>query len=261
MDITQAANILAENNAQCTYDVYVPSLNASVAFKSMTVGQYKTMAKAAITSEAKFNEYIAHLILVLSDNGVNLSELNAIDKIYILSGIKYKGAPPSQGIGVRCQDCDQIHEDIEIFETFLTEDVTTHTANITYEINGLTVSMDIGMPSIKDVLEYENYVGNKYINSDLDDTEIRTAIVMGEFESKLMCVREITINGELVEGYRDLELSRKFSILSSISNEYFDVELVNKMIEDNIRNIQRDITCTNCDAKIEYIIDVADFFL
>jgi hypothetical protein len=261
MDITQAAKILAENNAQCTYDVFVPSLNSTVPFKSMTVGQFKSMAKAAITSDTVFNDYLANLIVTLSDNVIDLKKINVVDKIYILSGIKYKGTPPSNGIGVRCTECDRIHNDIEVFESFDHANAKNITDTISYEINGLSVDMEIGLPSVKDVLDYESYVSNKYINTDLDESAIRTAVVMGEFESKLMCVKAVTINGENIDGYADLELSQKFTVLSTVSNDYFDVEKVNAMIDANIAYIKRDVECEGCGFIIPYIIEPSDFFL
>jgi hypothetical protein len=254
MDITQAANMLAKNNANTTYDIHVPSLGKKIPFMYMTVSNYKSMAKAVMEGNSKFDEFLAGLILTLSSGVVLPSTINRVDKLYILAGIKYKHVDPSTDITLKCVNCLKPIEHIDIFENYNNE-INTTNEDITYTIGELNVTLSIGLPSLEVDHYFNLYAFDKF------DTSDDSQMIIREYERQLMNIRSITINGEDVVDYDTCPILQKLSILSHVSDEYFDLEVVDKVITSQLSTCIIKHDCKHCKDTSTYITRPEDFFL
>ena len=116
MNIADAMHLLQESEGQHLYDVIIPSLNSKMPFKPMTVGHHKTMAKMAINDESNFNKFLCALIFELSNEKIDFSKINEMDKMAILFQIKQHNSPDPLRITLECPECNtklRIQPDLE----------------------------------------------------------------------------------------------------------------------------------------------------
>lgn len=250
MDLNQAKLLLQENNANSSYDIYVPSYKKHLPFKHMTVGQYKSMAKAAIEGLEKLDQFFSALMEELSHGEVSSREINKVDKLYILAGIKYKNANPQTDITLKCRKCESALEDVNILEN-LDNTIEFKTETIEYKIGELDVKMVISLPSVYDEIEFELYIKDIF-----EKTEEKA-----EYERKLLNIRSICINGNEIDDWLDYSVTERLHLLDNISSDYFDLATVNDCIFEQLKTTIVDIECSKCGTKNKYISSPEDFFL
>jgi hypothetical protein len=161
MDIRNAINVLKESQGGHSYDIYVPSLEKEIAFKSLKIGQLKTLNKFAISDEDKFYKALSSLILELSDSAIDLSEINEIDRVLILSEIKKNNTTSPESIKMTCSECEsEFSHDLEIDNYDDDESLRDKISDFTLEqtIGEIEIKCTIGLPTVQEQIELKELI-------------------------------------------------------------------------------------------------------
>lgn len=250
MDLEHAKKLLQESNANSTYDVYIPTLKSFVPFKYMTVGHYKSMAKAVMEGLDKLDVFFAALIEELSDGKVLAKNINKVDKLYALADIKYRNTNPETDITLKCSKCNSMMNGVNILEN-LDKNIEFKNELVEYDIDKLNVKMTIGLPSIDDEIQFETYIKNIF-----EETNDKV-----EYERKLLNVRGLSINDQPIDNWLEYTVEQRLNVLDNVSSDYFDIAKVNDCIMEQLKTTMVTVTCGHCKTENSYISSPEDFFL
>lgn len=161
MDIRNAINVLKESQGGHTYEIYVPSLEKEVTFRALKIGQLKTLNKFAIDNDDKFYAALSSLIVDLSDEAVDLKEINELDRVLILSGIKKNNTTSPESMDMTCSQCEhEFSHELNIDNYDDSEELKEKMDPFTLEqsIGEIELKCTIGLPSVTEQIELKEMI-------------------------------------------------------------------------------------------------------
>lgn len=260
MNISDAKNILNENKGKHLYDVTIPSTGLKVAFAPMTVGHHKTIAKMAIEDESNFEKFLCALILQLSDNKIDLKKINELDKIAILFQIKQHNSTDRLKISLQCPECEnkfsiQPSND-DIYKSGIEYSYVKEAT-----IDDIKYKITIGMPSVSDGLNYAQYCESRVeLLNDDEDLIAKMGIFIASYEMFLMCIREISINGNVIEDFDDTLIGERIEFLEDLSEGMIDIKEISEFMSNKHDEFGYKATCPKCKYEFDNLFSTENFF-
>jgi hypothetical protein len=260
MNIADAKKTLQERRGKHLYDVIIPSLNVKVPFAPMMVGHHKSVAKMAIDDEDNFDKFLCALILDLSNENVNLSDIIEIDKTAILYQIKQHNSTEPLKVSLSCpvSGCDTNFTVQPTDADFIKPEVELQYTN-TMNIDGVDYELTIGMPTVMDNIFYYDFCTERA--KDLDEEEkTKLGMFIATYEMYLMCIRAISINGDSITDYLDTGIEDRIAFLDELPEGLIIVDDINKFMDDKKKEYSYNVECPKCEHKFADILSTESFF-
>jgi len=231
-DVLQLLKTLDQTNS---FEVYLPSLQRSVAFKQLNTEQLKKILKTIIDSPIHNTEFIVTFNSIIRDNildkSINVEELNVFDKTLIIIKTRIESISPEYTFNLNDEEKVKVEEFkvniAEVYNNFVqslpiynTETVKSNNCELTISLPTLQTENKIEKELYKNVKleittpeELRNTIGETFIN---ELTKYITSIKVNEatielnqhnFKTRIKLVEQlptICINGVLkyIENYK-----------------------------------------------------------
>lgn len=251
MDYNSVQQALQEKYSTNLTDIYVPSMKKKLDFKSITVGEQKSLTKMIIDSDD--NDYkMYQIILGLIKNncvtdGFDISKLLEIDRIKILIEL-YQSNFYLDDANLTCENCNTINvvktDYSKIIKILDNMDITP----VDFVIGDITFT--IAYPSVVRMSDYyKNMVGSTELGLDIYDV----------FISRLQ-TDDIDITFDTIT-----EVERQ-ELLNIIPQEVFYgsdglIAKVEEHVTDIFKTLTDDVLCTKCGHELSGGITIRDFFI
>ena len=262
MNIEQAQELIKQNNASYSYNLYVPSLEKEISFKDLKIGQIKSLTKASLESDTKFKEFLGSLITELSSSAINLKDINELDKIIILFGIKFKNSDTKTEFTGKCTECKADNIITVKDHTLGSKKLSFKKELVELKVGDLKISYDIMLPSVYDNIIYSKLIESRKALIENENTSIKLAeMAVQQYETYLLYIRNLKINDEVVQGFDDLSLDQRLDFISNLSENILDIEKINEYASKYInKSIFINNKCKFCEKEMNYYIEPEDFF-
>ena len=254
MDYNTVQSALQEKYSTNITDIYIPSLGIELPFKSITVGEQKTLTKLII--EAEGDEYkLYQIILGLIKNNcmsdINISELLEIDRIRIVLEL-YQSNFFQDDIEIECEKCGMINK--------IKHDFTK--INKIFDSLSLTPS-ELMVDDIKFTLEYPTVVRMLDYYKTHDDKGEEDDSGFDIYEC---FIKTIEIEGVDVMNFNTLsniEISDLLSILPQHMLFGTDgvIPFVDSVLLSELSKFSSEHNCIKCDENISGGVSIHDFFI
>lgn len=241
--MSQASSLiekLAKINDENTIDVFVPSLNKSIKFKSLNIKQQKELIKTSMdgaASGATLNQTFNNIII---DNSTEQVDFKIYDKYAIIIALRAAIIGPEYSVKDRPVNLiDELKNNIKRFKALKFENGCA----LKYH----TIGVDLELPNLKKDLE----INDKFIKTskDLNDSNFSDAIGKLYIYEIIKFINYIKLDGEESEEYvfNNISIKDKISIVESLP-----VALNTQIIEyiESIRDIEN-LFLSAGDDKIE----------
>lgn len=272
LDITSAMKMLNEGNGISTYPVYVPSLKRNIMFKTLTVGEQKTLSKEAIENEDGFYVCLCAVIAKLSTEELDFNVLNEIDKTSILAGIKKNNFVGNEVLNIICAKCSQKftidYDPIVHISKFLKVEIPRSFFEISS--NGKVFKFDLSLPSINFVVMFRTYMNalKERAKFELKDDKEQFEIMMAnvsEYLSKYQdftYVRKIFIDGQEIDGFDSADIPTRDELIDALPVTVMGAlqKKIKETFEPLFEGMSQEITCPYCKDKIVDTINMDGFF-
>jgi hypothetical protein len=260
MKIADAMKIMKENEGKHLYPVTICSSGEEIPFKPMTVGHHKTVAKMAIDDQDNFDKFLCALILDLSDEGVQMTDINEIDKVAILFQVKQHNSTEPLKITLTCPqgECgtkvtvQPRHEDVvktdKEFEF-----------SKTVERDGTKYELVFGMPSVQDNMAYYDFCDNrsKLLN---DEEKSKLGIFIATYEMFLMSVKSIKIDDNVIEDFPECTIEERISFLEELPEGIINIEKISEFMSAKGEEFGYNAKCPKCEHEFHNILSTDSFF-
>lgn len=263
MKISDARNILNENKGKHLYDVIIPSTVDKIPFSPMTVGHHKSIAKMAINDEANFDKFLCALILELSNEQVDMAKITELDKMAILYQVKQYNSTEPLKVNLTCPQPECEHE-FMIVPT--DKDMIKSDIELSYvkklDISGVKFEVTIGMPSVQDNMFYADFCEVRAKEFPEDDEENRSKLGMfiASYEMYLMCIRSISINGQVIDDFLESTVQDRISFLEELSEGLIVVSEISEFMSKKYKEYGYDVSCPSCKYKFDSVFTPESFF-
>ena len=225
MKLEDFNKLLDEKAGNGIYEVFIPSLNETKPFKYLEVAQLKSLSKSLLDGGDDSN-YLAltSLIRSVSVESLNLNEITEYDRIAILLTIRAYNFSDEE-YKIKCPKCKTEFNIKTDIAGMVDRIKPTTTEQLVYEDEGLKIETVIGEPSVKNVLEFKEYMRTfdkiKLQKDNQEFTESEKAKLEKHISSfaQLICVKEIKVNDEELEGFVDLDFMKKSELIELSSKD------------------------------------------
>lgn len=286
MDIKSAINILKESQGGHSYDIYVPSLDQEISFKPLKIGQLKSLNKFASGDDNNFYTSLSSLIVELSDNKIDLTKINEIDRTLILIGIKKNNTTTCEKIKITCSDCkkDYTHDlNIENYDDMDTLETKVSHITGTTKIENLTIKYDIGLPSVSEQIAFKDYITQRKRKRHSAETKkVKQMLYMSDDEKNkyveecvaneekmitdnpgFIFIRNIFFNDDKIE-LSSVDIQNRVDLYdqlpSSIKGEISDKIIIN--YNETLSNfLKYSVTCPHCKSVCTEEVPITSFFI
>lgn len=270
MNVESFMKILQKTNAESCYNVAIPSLGKNVKFKSMTVSQKKSIAKAVIDSEAPSDAHGIKIALIkelMLDSNVDIDKFNIVDMIATLSQIAMNNVIDFPEMKFDCSKCsNEVKFKID-YEKITNNCMSFKMNKLEKEYEKDAVKYKFGMTEslMQDVLMFltiKGLLAKQYNMNDKKDSEKYTEEILPYYA--MSCINSMSINGEYVD---NMDFKSKIDMLSYIPADFMynaNSGLI-KMAVTNFSPTNYDklfnvVTCPFCQDKKEGLLTIENFF-
>jgi len=276
MKIDEVLKVLDESNGAYAIPVYIPSLKREVSFNPFTIGKIKTISKLLISGDDDDDLFIVLVSTILDlcrdQNALNLNELTEMDLTYILMILKIQNGLKDDVFKIECseKDCDYTFNYNVDFGTIVDKfkkviDNTTKD----FKKGAMDISVEFGMPSLELIIKYKGFIemtkkSLKEKTEDFSDEDLLKIEYYMIKYSNLLFIKNITINGELVDNFDKASIKQRNDIIDKLPPNiinYIQDEIISTNKFDVPKLIDNTIKCNKCESDIHISMDYQDFFL
>ena len=275
MRVTDALDVLNKSQGEHLYKVWVPSLKQNLAFRPLTVGQQKTLAKMAIEGEDQFYIGVIALIQSVCSEKLDLNVLTEVDKIAILAGIKHNNLVKPMAMELECnnEECkiNFKHEvDLKKFIKDIAK-VEFETYTETFPTNsGMIFEIELAYPSINKIVEYRKFckfrrdeIEKNIKNQEKLEDKLFEFEQMIESEYITMFIKSVAIDGQKIEDFPIIKIGDRLDLFDKFPAEvlYSDSGVTGKVAEHFLGAMGQcayKIECPEC--KNEELMSIENFF-
>lgn len=251
MKLADAQAVLKESQGSHLNKVTVPSTGQTVPCKPMTLGHHKTIAKMSIDDDTTFNKFLCALILDLSDNGVDFGKTTEIDKMSIVFQLKQYNSPDPLKISLKCPQCETgltVQPTLDdIIKTDIEQEYTK-----SMEIAGVKFEITIGIPFIHDSLNYREFCDKRFDKIESDEDKTKLAMFVASYEMFLMFIRQVKINGQVIEDYATETVENRIKFLETLSEGLIDIKEIGDFASDKYNEYGYHVKCPHAECGHEY---------
>ena len=220
----------AINTASDTFkvNIWIPSLNKEVSFKEMDAKQQKTLLKAAIDNTVYNSYFIKAFYDILKENvldeGISIDDFTIVDKAFVALSLRNQ---ISEDLSVEFTKTQSekinLNQLVSNFRNFVTPDVE----KVDIKNDSFSISVSLGLPTIKDELDYEeNFYKNYKKVEDVKTTEDIQYIVSEAFIGETSKYIKVLSINETDYQYSLLTLNQKLRIVEKLPSG-----LIQKILE------------------------------
>ncbi len=230
MKITQFKELMTANNGAYIYEAFVPSLDTEISLTSMSTGQAKSIIKSAMPEKYNVNNDIKRLNLIaeliINDEDtkdIDITDLCFIDIVSILSSIRINNPISNSAFTYNCPECEEKFEYTPNFEDF-EKNCKLHDiikSEKSYKNDEVEIKFEIYEPKMLDEISYNTYSQSVMELEHLEENEKLTSIMSNIY---IKYIKDININGEELEGWKDLKFMEKMELLNSFPAEFIYAE-------------------------------------
>jgi hypothetical protein len=272
MDIKDAVGILNQSQGGHTYDVYVPSL-------------VKTLNKFAMDDEDNFYKALSALIKDLSNNQVELNQINEIDRVLILSAIKKNNTTSPELIEVTCPECKEKYEhplSIDNYDDDENLQKKIEKVELEYELPDKTaMSLVLGLPTVEEQIAFKMFIAkkkkarliaerNKFskgMSAEDKELALRKAQASEEIfyakNSLFLFLRDLTIDDNNISGITSARINDRITLFDQLPGDLKGeiIEKVSKGYQKTLEHfMEYKVTCVHCEHEHVEEVSISHFF-
>lgn len=261
MKLADAQAVLKESQGSHLCDLIIPSTGEKIAFKPMTLGHHKTIAKMALDDETTFNKFLCALLLDLSDNKIDLSNITEIDKVSLIFQLKQFNSPEPLKVSLECPKCQTnitVKPDLtDVIKIDIEQEIVK-----TMDVAGVNFEINIGIPSVEDSLKYSEFCEKRFElvvkegeDKTEDETDLETqriALFIASYEMFLMFIKGIKINGQQIEDYKSSTIEQRINFLETLSEGLIDIKEIGEFASDKYNQYGYHVKCPKGECGHEY---------
>jgi hypothetical protein len=270
MNVESFMQLLKKNNAESCYNVAIPSIGKNVRFKSMTVSQKKSIAKAVIDAEAPSDAHGIKIALIkeLISEDVDLNKFNIVDMIAVLCQISMNNMIDYPEMKFTCNKCKN-DVTFRIDYDAITKncvDFKFNTIVKEYEFKNIKYKFTLSEPLMNDVLMFLTIKGLISKTYDLQN-KVQNNLYAEEVLPyyAMTCVNAIEIDGQAIE---DASFKNKIEMLNyipadimyNVNNGLIRVSALD-FAPGRYDKVFNTIVCPVCDDKKEGLLTIENFFI
>jgi len=273
MKIDEMLGLIKENAGAHAYSCFLPSLDREVSFRGMNVAEMKTISKMALDQESDgfYVALVALIATLCNDTEIQVKNLNELDRLIAILTIKQNNVIGDEKYKITCSDEECKTEFIHCLNidkmitdlSYVPKDKFKEFNN-----NDIEYKFKIGLPSIGLSCKYRDFINKlkKFMSSKEGVTEddlLKADIYFLKY-SKLLFIREIYINGDMVEDFNDsIEIEVRNSVIDALPVGVL-VEVEDAILDepeyDITDKLGQTVKCPKCKNEETYGLDVEDFF-
>jgi len=253
MDYNNVAKALQQKYSTNVSSIYVPSLGRSVDFRSVTVGEQKTITKIMLDSGGNQYKIYQGLVGLIKntclDESFDISMMNELDRIKILVEM-YRSNFFNEDVSIKCDKCSTVNTYKIDFDAMIKKIEEVDVSPITETIGD--VSFTIEYPNIvrmgkfyKDVasgsgVSEEQDIYDQFISSvSFDGIEINMLEFTAREANNIICM----IPQEVLYGDGGV------------------VEIIKNRLLYIFESLTEDFRCPKCNEVVAGGVSVHDFFI
>ena len=271
MDFKSAQFILEKSNSDYFYDIFIPSLNKKLQFKSMTTGQRKSISKLSINSSEEYDiKYEFHKLnlfdtLLINKNEADSNSLREIDLISFLAGLRLNNVVDKLELSITCSKCKHSFSYIIDLEKIIEKCKNYKVKELLHTIkdNNRKIEYEflLSDPFYQNIIQY-----NAYVQATIKDLNYRKQeVLLDELYLKpLLFINGLKINNEAIQDWNDLSFVNKIEFLNTLSPDITDnlTDKIQEEFKSSLNELIFDtITCNLCQDNKEGVITSDIFFV
>jgi len=276
MQLTEALQQINDNNSSFIYKVYIPSLQKEVMFRSLSVGELKSLSKIMVEDDTENLLYATTTIIssLIQDSSINIMDLIELDRLAILFQLKKINMLGDDNYNVTCGKCEKqflFEYDLnKVLEKIKNISLTNQTND--FEINHMKYTIEVGYPTLQDIMGYSE-ISKRFAQKieegkKTDEEKEKESFVSASFILKyirLLYVRGLSINDNKIDNFLDSTLADRILLMehmpAGFMNEVNNIIVKNRQIYDILDIIGTIVACPHCHADILVKVDPKDFFM
>lgn len=252
-DFNAIQKALEEKYSTNVQSIYIPSLKDEVSFRSIKVGEQKTITKIMIDADGnQYKIYQAMLGLIKAtclDETFDITALNELDRIKILIEL-YQGNFFSSDISLKCENCGLVNDIKVDFDSIVTRLNSIDCVDIVETIGG--TEFTINYPNVIRMGKYYKTLINKEKSvADLYD-------IYDQFISRIKFDdMDVDLNTMTIK-----EIGQLLCILPQdiIFSDTGLINIITERLFKTFEHLTDEHSCTKCQSTLSGGLTIQDFF-
>lgn len=272
MKLHEALKKINEDKSNFIYNVYVPSLNRDVLFRSISVGEIKNFARLLISDTTDNLLYsTTTLIQILMVEELDVLTFNELDRLTILFQLKLINKLGDDNYNIKCGHCENAFIYNYDLNECITQIKTIYHKNKEHEFEfaGSKYKLIINLPSLSDCMGYHEF-SQKFAkeieekDNISDDDKLLTAAFLLRY-LRILYVRGIHLNDTEISDFYESSLVDRITFLENlpgmVMGQIDNILTTYKKEYDLISLTAVNLNCPLCSKKLIMRIDPKDFFI